>query len=342
MSLHFLLRRLAIGVVQLVAVAIVVFFAIRLLPADPVARYVGLNASPAAYAAARAHLGVDTPLLTQLGEFLGVETSRGPGLLQGSLGSSWVSGTPVTEEIAAFLPVTLELITWSFIVAVVFGFAVGVWGALRPGGLADKFTLYFGLFAGSQPEFCWGLLFVFVFFEKLGVAPGPVGRLSPLSTPPERITGVMTFDTLLRGEPRLFVEAVHYLLLPVATLAFVLSGPIIKMVRENLTRSLKSDFVLYATASGLERKAVVRIALRAALAPSMTLIGVLYAYMIGGAVLVESIFALGGLGQYAIRSILAFDYPAIQGVVLTISALSLLVYLLVDVLHAAVDPRVTS
>src|SRR5258708_3805160 len=340
MMARFILRRTAVAVVQLVVLGIAVFFAISMLPADPVSRFVGLNASPEAYAAAKGHLGLDKSMLDQLAGYLGLEPSLGSGLLQGSFGVSWVSGTPVTREIAGYLPVTLELVTISFIVAIVFGFALGIWGASKPGGMADKITLYYGLFAGSQPEFCWGLLFVFVFFEKLGIAPGPIGRLSPLTTPPVPVTGFMTIDTLLRGQPALFMQALHYLLLPVATLAFVLSGPIIKMVRENLSRSLRSDFVLFAVASGLKRKSVLGIALRSAIAPSMTLIGVLYAYMIGGAVLVESIFALGGLGQYAIRSILAFDYPAIQGVVLTISALSLAVYLSIDLLHAAIDPRV--
>jgi ABC-type dipeptide/oligopeptide/nickel transport system permease component len=133
----------------------------------------------------------------------------------------------------------------------------------------------------------------------------------------------------------------RYLALPVLTLGFVLSGPIIKMVRENTARALRSDFILYARAAGLPPETVARDAARAAFAPSMTLIGALFSFMIGGAVLVETIFSLGGLGQYAVRSVLAFDYPAIQAVVLVISALSLVIYLLLDLAYAALDPRVT-
>jgi ABC-type dipeptide/oligopeptide/nickel transport system permease component len=338
---RFLLVRIGIAAAQLAVLVVAVFFLIRLLPADPVARFVGLNASPEAYAAAAGKLGVDRPVAEQFQAFLGIgATGRESGLLQGSLGTSWVTGDPVAHEIAAFLPVTLELVTASFLVAIALGVPVGLWGALRPGGVADKATLHYGLFAGSQPEFCWGLLFVYFFFEMLGVAPGPVGRLSPLTDPPVPITGFLTVDALLRGQPALFAEALWYLMLPVATLAFVLSGPIIKMVRENAARALRSEFVLYARASGLPERTIARKALRAAIAPSVTLIGVLYAFMLGGAVLVESVFSLGGLGQYAVRSILAFDYPAIQGVVLAISAVSLGVYLLVDVLHALLDPRI--
>jgi ABC-type dipeptide/oligopeptide/nickel transport system permease component len=210
---------------------------------------------------------------------------------------------------------------------------------MRPGGVADKGTLVYGLFAGSQPEFIWGLLFVYVFFVVFGIAPGPIGRLSPLTELPAAITGVVSIDALLRGDFALLYESLAYLALPALTLAFVLSGPIIKMVRENVRRALESEYVFYARAAGLPERTVAALALRAAFAPAMTLIGVLYAFMVGGAVLVENVFAFNGIGQYAIRAILAFDYPAIQGVVLVIAAFSLLVYLVLDVLHAVLDPR---
>lgn len=330
---RFVIQRLGIGLLQLAVLVVAVFFLIRLLPADPVARFVGLNATPEAYAAAKANLGLDRPLAAQFASYAG-------GLLRGDLGTSWVSGVGVGAEIRSFLPVTLELILLAFALAVAVGVPVGALGALRPGGAADKSTLVYGLFAGSQPEFTWGIIFIFLFFVGLGVAPGPLGRLSPLTEPPDIVTGFMTIDALIAGRPALFAEALWYLALPVLTLAFVLSGPIIKMVRENVGAALGAEHILYARAAGLPRRTVARDALRAAFAPSMTLIGVLFGFMLGGAVLVETIFSLGGLGQYAIRSILAFDYPAIQGVVLVISAISLLVYLALDVAHALLDPRV--
>src|SRR5258708_19061375 len=204
MMARFILRRTAVAVVQLVVLGIAVFFAISMLPADPVSRFVGLNASPEAYAAAKGHLGLDKSLLDQLAGYLGLEPSLGSGLLQGSFGVSWVSGTPVTREIAGYLPVTLELVTISFIVAIVFGFALGIWGASKPGGMADKITLYYGLFSGSQPGFFWGLLFVFVFFEKFGIAPCPIRRVSPPSTPPGPGSGVLNICTLFPGGPPRF------------------------------------------------------------------------------------------------------------------------------------------
>ena len=327
------LHRLLTALVQLLGLALVVFFVIRLLPADPVARLVGLNASREAYLSSQHALGLDRPVLVQLGTYLG-------GLLDGDLGRSWVSGDPVAREIGRVLPITIELITISFALALLVSVPLGMLCALRPDGAADKVTFGYSLFAGSQPEFWWGLLFIYVFFAKLGWAPAPLGRLDPMATPPPAVTGFITIDSLLAGNLAAFRDGVHHLMLPVLTKVFVLSGPIVKMVRQNMVRAMASDYVLHARASGLSPGRVALIALKNALVPALTLLGVLYGYILGGAVLIETVFSLGGIGQYAVRSVLAFDYPAIQGVVLVIAAISLLVYLLLDLVHAALDPRV--
>jgi ABC-type dipeptide/oligopeptide/nickel transport system permease component len=334
------MKRIGVGVIQLIALTVAVFFIIRLLPADPVSRLVGMNASAEAYAQAARQLGLDRSLPDQLSIYLGFQPSLQPGLLQGSLGLSWVTGAPVLSEIGTFLPITIELVTISFVVPFLIAVPVGMLGALNPGGNVDRAVFVYSLFAGSQPEFWWGLLFVFVFFFVLGIAPAPLGSLSPMTTPPPSVTGFMLVDTLLAGSPDKFLEAVQHLMLPVLTMVFILSGPIIKMVRQNMMRALQSDFVLYGNSIGLPRARIARYALRAAMAPSMTLIGILYGFMLSGAVLVESVFSLSGIGQYAVRSVLAFDYPAIQAVVLVITAISLLVYLMLDLIHAAIDPRI--
>lgn len=340
MLLRYISKRLLIGLLQLLGLTIAVFFIIRVLPADPVSRLVGMNASAEAYAQAARQLGLDKPILEQLALYLGFYPSVQPGLLQGSLGISWVTGSPVMAEIGNYLPVTIELITLAFLLAFVVAVPVGMMGALNPGGRVDKGVFVYSLFAGSQPEFWWGLLFVYVFFYQLGIAPAPLGRLSPMTTPPDSVTGFILVDSLLAGQPAVFIEALHHLMMPVITLAFILSGPIIKMVRQNMMRALQSDFVLYANSIGLPRKRVARYALRAAMAPSMTLIGILYSFMLSGAVLVESVFSISGIGMYSVQSVLAFDYPAIQGVILVITAISLLIYLALDIVHAAIDPRI--
>ncbi|MGI4952781.1 MAG: ABC transporter permease [Janthinobacterium lividum] len=331
-------HRLLTAFVQLFGLALVVFFVIRLLPADPVARLVGLNASREAYLSSQHALGLDRPVLVQLGDYLGVLPGSS-GLLQGDLGRSWVSGDPVAKEIGRVLPITIELITISFGLAFLVSVPLGMLCAIRPGGAADKATFGYSLFAGSQPEFWWGLLFIYVFFAKLGWAPAPLGRLDPMAAAPPSVTGFITVDSLLAGNAVAFRDGLHHLMLPVMTKVFVLSGPIVKMVRQNMVRAMDSDYVLHARASGLAPGRIAVIALKNALVPALTLLGVLYGYILGGAVLIETVFSLGGIGQYAVRSVLAFDYPAIQGVVLVIAAISLFVYLLLDLVHATLDPR---
>ena len=342
MIIRFVVRRSIIAVFQIVGITLVVFFLVRLLPADPVSRLVGLNANEQAYAHAEAALGLDQPLLQQLGNFLGIfSNSEDDGLLQGELGDSWVSSSPVLTEIGRFLPITLELVTYSLLIAFLIAVPLGMLSATRPGSIGDKATFVWGLFAGSQPEFWWGLIFVLFFFSVLQIAPAPLGRISPLLHAPPTFTGFITIDALIHGYLRAFVDAVHHLMLPVMTLVFVVSGPIIKMVRQNMLRALQSDYILYARCCGLHRRRIARYALRATLAPAMTLIGIFYSFLLGGAVTIELIFSLGGLGQYSVRSILSFDYPAIQGTVMIIAMVSLLIYLAIDILHAFLDPRVT-
>jgi ABC-type dipeptide/oligopeptide/nickel transport system permease component len=329
---RFLARRLAVSVVQLFCLALVVFFAIRMLPADPVARLVGMNASPEAYLSSKKALGLDRPVLVQLGSYLLAAAN-------GDLGRSWVSGAPVLDEIRGVLPVTLELITYAFVLAFLISVPLGMLCAVKPGGAADTSTFTFSLFAGSQPEFWWGLLFIYLFFAKLGWAPPPLGRLDPSLSAPARVTGFIVVDSLLAGNRATLIDGIQHLALPVLTKVFVLSGPIIKMVRGNMVRVMASDYVLYARSSGLAPWFVARYALKNGLAPALTLLGVLYGYILGSAVLIETVFSLGGIGQYAVRSVLAFDYPAIQAVVLVIAAISLFVYLALDLLHVWLDPR---
>ena len=338
---RFVLRRLLIAVFQLLGVALVVFFLIRLLPADPIARLVGFNASEEAYAQAERSLGLDKPIFDQLAAFFGFSTDgTADGLADGSLGRSWVTNDPVFLEIGRFLPVTLELVTLSLVISFLIAIPLGMKSATKPGGIADRIAFVWGLFAGAQPDYWWGLLFVFLFFFILGIAPPPLGRIDPLLVRPSVITGFLTVDSLLHGRLDIFVSALHHLMLPILTQVFVVSGAITKMIRQNMVRVLQSDYILYARCCGLSRAEIGRYALRAALTPAITLVGIFYGVLLSAAVTVELVFSLGGIGEYAIRSILSFDYPAIQGVVLVVALVSLVIYLLLDVIHTYLDPRV--
>jgi ABC-type dipeptide/oligopeptide/nickel transport system permease component len=341
MIIRFILRRLVIFVLQLAGITASVFVVIRLLPADPVAQLVGMNASREAYEQSKHALGLDRPMWQQFLGFVGLDGAH-DGLLQGNLGTSWVTSAPVGREILDSLPVTLEIVTYALLLAFAVALPLGLASARKPGGIADRASLVWGLFAGAQPDYWWGLLFVFVFFYLLNIAPPPMGRFDPLMTAPPTTTGFITVDSLLAGDLGAFWIAVQYLTLPILTLAFVVSGAIIKMVRTNTMRALQSDYMLYARASGLPERMVARYALRAALTPAVTLVGIFYGVLLSSAVTVEIVFSLNGIGQYAVRSVLAFDYPAIQGTVLVVAMVSLLIYLLLDIAHAYLDPRIRS
>jgi ABC-type dipeptide/oligopeptide/nickel transport system permease component len=341
MIARFILRRLAIFGLQLTGIVLAVFVTIRLLPADPAAQLVGMNATPESYAQARHTLNLDVPMWRQLADFAGIGTDR-PGLLQGDLGHSWITSQPVIDEVRADLPVTLEIVTYALLISFSIALPMGLASARKPGGVADRITLVWGLFAGAQPDYWWGLLFVFVFFFILGIAPPPMGRFDPLLTAPPEITGFITVDSLIAGDIPALLTALQYLALPVLTLVFAVSGAILKMVRTNTLRALQSDYILYARASGLPDRQVARYALRAALTPAVTLVGIFYGVLLSSAVTVEVVFSLNGIGQYAVRSVLGFDYPAIQGTVLVVAMVSLLIYLLLDIAHAYLDPRIRS
>lgn len=336
---RFVLRRLAIAALQLVCISLAVFFLMRFLPVDPVAHLVGPNATLASYAHTRAVLHLDKPVLEQLLIYLGL-SDVSTGLLQGNLGASWDSGDLILSDLRRVVPITFELITYSFIVACVVAIPLGVVAALRVNGRLDRLVFGYGLFAGAQPDFWWGLTFIFFFYYLWHLAPAPLGRISLTASPPPQITGMYTIDALISGNLPLLADAASHLMLPVLTMAFVLSGPILKTVRQSTIRVLESDFVLYARGCGLSQFRLARYVLRNSFAPALTFIGILYGYMLAGAVLIEQVFSLGGLGQYALRSVLDLDFPAIQAVVLVITAGSLLTYLVVDLLQAGLDRRI--
>jgi len=217
---------------------------------------------------------------------------------------------------------------------------VGIATAKRPGGKLDKGVFGYGLFAGAQPEFWWGLLFIFFFYYSWGLAPAPLGQYAPGLDPPPQITGMSLVDSLITGNFTAFIDAAWHLWLPVMTLAFIVSGPIIKMTRQSMSRVLGSEFILYQQASGLPSGQIARSTIRASLPPVLTLAGILFGFLLGGAVLIEQVFAFNGLGSYSVRAVLNLDYPAIQGTVLIITVVSLVVYLVLDLLLAVIDPRV--
>jgi peptide/nickel transport system permease protein len=330
---RYVVRRLLLLVPQVLGVTTIVFFLNRLLPGDPAYMIAGSLATKDVVASVRKQMGLDLPIWDQYFIYLGR-------VAHGDLGKSWLTSSQVTEDILRRLPATLELVTLALILAFSIALPLGMMTALRPGTIMDRLASAYGMLAGAMPDFWWALFLVFVLFGKLQIVPAPIGRIDLSLLPPPQITGLYTVDSILSGDWPSFWSSLAHLALPAFTLAFVYAGPILKMARSTMSQALLGNFIQYARASGLPKQIIARYALRNALLPVITMTGITYGYLIGGAVLIEQIFAWGGLGQYAVQAITSSDYMAVSGVVLTTTVFSLLVYLAVDLLYLAVDPRI--
>lgn len=325
-------KRLLYVIPQMLGILFVSFFLIKLIPGDPAVLMLGPNATADAVAKLRTEMGLDEPVFRQFLIYLG-------DVVQGDLGMSWQSARPVLADLMDRFPATLELVTLSLLVAVVIGMGLGIASAMRPRGLLRKISNYYGLLSGAVPDFWLALVFIFVFYSLLQWAPAPLGRYSIMLLPPETITGSVVIDSLITGRFDVFFSALGHLVLPVATLGLVNAGPILKVTQTSMDRALSSDFMAYARMNGLPRKMIRKQALRAALPNIITIISVLYSFTIGAAVLVEIVFGWGGAGQYAVAGVLNADLNPVLGFVIFSAVLSLIVYLIVDLLYYALDPR---
>ena len=331
---RFVVLRVAAGVAQLVAAVVVVFVLLRLLPADPARTYAGTdNPTALEVDATRRRLGLDAPIATQLWRFLGR-------LAHGDLGTSWNASSPVSGQIKTALPVTLQVIVLAFVLTLLVCIPLGLAAALRPGTRTDAVVRGYSLFAGSQPEFWWGLFAIFIGWYKLRWFPSPLGILSLSSVPPPAKTNFILIDALLDGNGSVFWDALKHLALPVLTVAFALSGPFLKLIRESALAVTNSEFMIYARATGVGRWAVRRLLLRNSLTPVITLVGLTFAGSLGGSVIIETVFSLDGIGRYVLVSTQRLDFPAIQGVVVVLTAIALATYGIIDVLYAVIDPRI--
>ena len=229
--------------------------------------------------------------------------------------------------------------TLSLLLALLIGVPLGVAGAKNTHGVLRTIADYYGLLAGSLPDFWFALVLIFFFYTMLGIAPPPLGRIDFAVLPPNPVTGSLLIDSLIEGNWRAFGNAAGHLVLPVLALGVINAGPILKMTQSTMERMLEADFSKYAEMCGLPRNVVVRNALRNALPSIVTIVSVLYGFLIGGAVLVEIVFSWGGAGQYAVQGVLNADLNPVMGFVLYSAILSLVVYLLVDLIYFAIDPR---
>ncbi|MCC6306075.1 MAG: ABC transporter permease [Rhodobacteraceae bacterium] len=303
---------------------VVTFGLLLLIPGDPAALMLGQEASAEAIATLRLNLGLDDPWHLRLGRYF-------LALLRGDMGMSLFQGQPVATIIAGRLGATVELAVAALVTASLLGIALGVVAAMRQGSWLDTLAMLFAQLGVSMPVYWLALLLMLGFAVQLGWLPA-VGRGPPIGT---------AAWAALTGRPELLAQSFAYLLLPATALAMNAAAVISRLVRASMLEVLREDFVRTARAKGLRRgRVVVRHALANALLPVLSVIGLRFGALLGGAVLTESIFAWPGLGQLTIAAISQRDLPLIQGIVLTFAVIFALVNLAVDLLYAAVDPRV--
>lgn len=327
-------KRLLVVIPQLIGVTLVAFLLIRLLPGDPARALLGPHATERGVEQLTRLMGLDRSLPAQYGVYLS-------DLVRGDLGRSWFTGQPVVDDLIQRTPATLELIGYSMLLAIVVGVGLGAWTASRRGkGPIVLISSWYGRLAGSFPDFWIGLIAIFIFFYQLRWAPAPLGRLSVTADPPPRITGFYTIDSLLTGNFASFVDAVAHLALPVLVLGLIVAPMLAKVTANAMSSVLRSDYIRHGRAMGLTPTIIARYALRNSLAPVLTILGTLFVYLLGGAVLIEKVFSWGGLGQYAVQAVVNADYAAIQGFVLFAAAFTMFVYLIIDLLYMAADPRI--
>ncbi|MFI6820090.1 ABC transporter permease [Micromonospora sp. NPDC050187] len=331
--LRFVIRRLLQLIPVLLGVVVLTFLLVRVLPGDPIQTILGPNATPEDAAAARARYGLDQPIWKQFLDYLG-------GLFTGDLGTSIQSGAAVGGEVALRIGPTLELVVLSVSLALVVAVGLGIWSARNADRFGDHSIRILALIGNSMPEFWLGLVLILVGYSVLGWFPAPSGRVDP-DTNLTPISGADLVDAALTANGPAFTSALAHLVLPVATLAIVIVAPLLRSVRASALEVLHSESYVAAGAHGLRGRTLLRGYLtRATMVRVPSLAALVFGTAIGSTVLVEYVYSWQGFGQWALRGLLYRDYPVVQASVVIIAFAYVLVFLIADVVHAILDPRV--
>jgi peptide/nickel transport system permease protein len=333
--LRYIARRLMLMVVAAIGVTLISFIVSHAVPSDPVVANLGQQASqrPEIVAAYKARWGLDKPAHEQYLTFL-------VNLSHGDLGTSLNTRRPIGADIAQFLPATIELSVVAILFALVVGLPLGILSALYRDGPIDHVARLVSLVGVSIPIFWLATVSLVIFYAALQIAVGP-GRLGPNVPSPPSTTGLYTVDALIAGDMATFRSALEHLVLPGLVLGSSVMGLITRVTRSSLLEVLHQDYVRTARAKGLmERSVIMRHALRNALIPTVTILGLAFGSLLSGAVMTETIFAWPGLGRYAYQSAVSNDFPSIMGVTFVIALMYILVNLAVDVMYAVLDPQI--
>ncbi len=336
MRLRFVLRRSASTLVLMAGVAVFVFVSMRLLPGDPVDLILGREGTVSAEQVGRlrAQYRLDKPLPVQLVAFLG-------GVARGDLGRSIVRDEPVGRLIRERLPATVELAVGALAFALAVALPVGVVSAVRRRSAVDRLAMGGAFLGTSMPPFWLGIVLIMVFSVHLGWFP--VAGRTAYGYEPAELTGLYLLDALLAGDLAAFGTALHHLVLPAITLGAVMAALAARIMRSSMIEALHQDYVRTARAKGTrEWGVVVRHAVRNAIVPTATLVGLELGVLLGGNMIVETVFEWPGIGRLAVEAIFARDYPLVQGVVLVYALTFALCGLLVDGVCALLNPRIAA
>lgn len=330
--LRILAKRLGTSLIVLIGVSLLIFAIARVIPGDPARIALGPNATAEAVAALRERLHLDDPFVLQYGYFLA-------DLARGDLGISLYTNRPVTRDIADFLPATLELVFAAGLMMVLFGLPLGVLSARYRGSWIDHSVRIVTLLGVSAPSFVWAVIFMLLFAFFIPLFP-IAGRIADSFVVPP-VTGFLLIDTLLAGNVRAFGNAAWHIILPAFALALAGIAQAARLTRSNMVETYERPYIEMAKSYGFPEKRIAwRYAFKPSLIPSMTIIGLDFAAMLGNAFLVEAVFAWPGLSRYGVAVILRKDLNAIVGTVLIISAMFLIVNVIVDLLIAFINPRI--
>jgi len=332
--LRYTVRRVLLLVPVLLAAMFITFLLTRIVPGNPIDRVAGPYVSQARRDEMKHLARLDLPFYAQFGLYLG-------DLAHGEMGTSYTTAQPVTQDLRDRLPATLELVLFSMFIAVGLGVPIGVISALTRDEWPDQVGRVVSVMGVSLPIFWLALMLLYLFFYQWNIAPAPMGRLPITMSAPNTITGLYTLDALFAGDFDVFRSALAAMILPAIAAGLTAMAPITRMARSSMINALESDYVRTARTLGLPSwRVVMQHAFKNAVPPLLTIVAAVFGFAIGGEVLIEYIFAWPGLGQYAYNAILAGDFPAIQGFILLVTTAYVLIYLVVDVIVAIIDPRV--
>ena len=330
--INYIIKRLLALIPILIGVAIIVFLIVHLIPGDPAQTMLGERASDEALEKLREDMGLNDPLPVQFWRYI-------KDLLRGDLGRSIMSNNPVSAELAQRFPATLELSFFAIFFAVVVGIPAGIFASVKQNSWFDNLSMLVALIGVSMPIFWLGLMFIWIFAVELGWFP-PSSRIGVgLEFTP--ITNLYVIDSILQLNFAALKDVLHHLVLPAVALGTIPMAIIARMTRSSMLEVLKKDFIRTAYAKGLKGKIVIlKHALKNALVPIITVVGLQFGVLLGGAVMTETIFSWPGLGKYLVDAIYARDFPIVQGGILFFAGVFVIVNLLVDLSYALVDPRI--